>query len=897
MAGDSKAKIQREAEKFVIQGKIAAAISEYQKIIKVDPDDILTLNTIGDLYLRLHKPEDAGGYFTKVADHYAHNNFILKAIAVYRKILSCDPQSAQVHKTLASLYAKQGLNVEARNEYMRVAEICLREGKSAEAQLAYEKVADLDPANIAVQLKLADIHLREGSQEKAHFYFLAAGRAQAKASDIPSALDSFEKALEIQPGEIRALTGHLEAASRGGQLPRALQALKQSMAAGFEGADVLELLVKAHLAGGDTSSAGATLQRVVAKDQSQYPRFFEIQKRLLDSRDYDAAATCLDPITEILIEKRATKAAIEAYLTILNAIPGHLGALTRIAELYSAANDQPHNLEILDRLADRYMELSQCRDALRPLEKILQITPDSTKHLEMHRKCFENVFPGLPYTPPVKTDREPTIETPSKEREFESAESGGPGANTTLVEVDLLLNYGMKEKALEMLRALETQDPSDVDVRLRLLAMYKDDNQASLAAEECLYLALAHRKLGDEDSVQKFIDEAGRLDPAVVASRPELISLAYRTGAGQSPASPGPAALSPDAGTGLEVDLSEDLSEIFFKDGGPAAAGKEPVDAAVETDDMVEQFVPSTVPPRSTTSLSEQLQEVDFYIRLGFYDEARLKLSELEKEHPDHPELLIRQRQIAPEAPEPDAVPIALGGASDSIEIVPEEVPAEPPGPEDFRLIEEPAKIPDQPPTPAADETLAPQDLPALSLEEEPRFGDLLPVEEAPHSANQTEEPEARGMFADLLDQVNSMTDQEIAHEEYETHFSLGIAYREMSLVDEAIKEFQDAMKVLSPGKHPSEVIQCCGMLSTCFLEKGMPRSAIRWCETGISVQGISQHESMALRYDMAIGLMALGEFDKALENFTILSETDPSYRDVNQKICELRGDSGRHAT
>jgi hypothetical protein len=47
----------------------------------------------------------------------------------------------------------------------------------------------------------------------------------------------------------------------------------------------------------------------------------------------------------------------------------------------------------------------------------------------------------------------------------------------------------------------------------------------------------------------------------------------------------------------------------------------------------------------------------------------------------------------------------------------------------------------------------------------------------------------------------------------------------------------------------------------------------------------------------MAAALMALGELAKALENFTILQETDPSYRDVNQKICELRGDSGRHAT
>ena len=63
MAGESKAKIQHEAEKFVIQGKVPHAIAEYQKIIKLDPEDVLTLNTIGDLCLRIGKPQEASAYF------------------------------------------------------------------------------------------------------------------------------------------------------------------------------------------------------------------------------------------------------------------------------------------------------------------------------------------------------------------------------------------------------------------------------------------------------------------------------------------------------------------------------------------------------------------------------------------------------------------------------------------------------------------------------------------------------------------------------------------------------------------------------------------------------------------------------------------------------------------
>jgi len=45
------------------------------------------------------------------------------------------------------------------------------------------------------------------------------------------------------------------------------------------------------------------------------------------------------------------------------------------------------------------------------------------------------------------------------------------------------------------------------------------------------------------------------------------------------------------------------------------------------------------------------------------------------------------------------------------------------------------------------------------------------------------------------------------------------------------IREFQIAVKILDPDKSPREAIRCCGMLSTCFLEKRMPHSAMRWCE------------------------------------------------------------------
>jgi lipopolysaccharide biosynthesis regulator YciM len=151
-------------------------------------------------------------------------------------------------------------------------------------------------------------------------------------------------------------------------------------------------------------------------------------------------------------------------------------------------------------------------------------------------------------------------------------------------------------------------------------------------------------------------------------------------------------------------------------------------------------------------------------------------------------------------------------------------------------------------------------------------------------------------MFVDLIDEVNSLTDQEIAREDFETHFSLGVAYREMNLVDDAIKEFQAAIKSLDSTKAPHEAIQCCGMLSTCYLDKGMARSAIRWCQTGLRSPDISAHERLALQYDMGVAYALEGETLRALESFGGVFSVDPSYRDVAQRIDDLKAGHVQHA-
>ena len=120
--GFDKAKSVRAAEKYLAQGKIPAAIQEYERIVGFDPADFNALNTLGDLYSRVENKSDAVACFRRVAEHYREQGFTLKAVAMYKKLTRFTPEDQQTALALASLYEQQGLMVDARQHYLIAAE-------------------------------------------------------------------------------------------------------------------------------------------------------------------------------------------------------------------------------------------------------------------------------------------------------------------------------------------------------------------------------------------------------------------------------------------------------------------------------------------------------------------------------------------------------------------------------------------------------------------------------------------------------------------------------------------------------------------------------------------------------------------------------------------------------
>jgi tetratricopeptide (TPR) repeat protein len=127
------------------------------------------------------------------------------------------------------------------------------------------------------------------------------------------------------------------------------------------------------------------------------------------------------------------------------------------------------------------------------------------------------------------------------------------------------------------------------------------------------------------------------------------------------------------------------------------------------------------------------------------------------------------------------------------------------------------------------------------------------------------------------------------AKDDPETHYNLGVAFREMGLLDESIGEFQKVVKGAGKGNFPPNFLQACSLLAICFMEKKMPAIAIKWYLRALETPGLDEEALMALQYDLGLAYEQAGDSRNALERFTEVYSQNIDFRDVADKIRLLQ--------
>ena len=141
-------------------------------------------------------------------------------------------------------------------------------------------------------------------------------------------------------------------------------------------------------------------------------------------------------------------------------------------------------------------------------------------------------------------------------------------------------------------------------------------------------------------------------------------------------------------------------------------------------------------------------------------------------------------------------------------------------------------------------------------------------------------------MFGELKQELEE--EAVAGDEDPETHYNLGVAFKEMGLLDESIGELQKVCKSIDRGTPFTQVMQAYTWLAACFVEKGVPEAAVKWYEKALTIPSDVESRT-ALHYDLASAFEASGDRPQALKHFMEVYGTNIDYRDVAERIKTLK--------
>jgi len=872
----NKVKALQEAEKLVGEGNVTLAIRHYLQIIEREPTDYILLNTVGDLYLREKNVVEALRHFNKLADTYTREGFTVKAIAIYKKIQKLDPGRVEPLVKLAELYAMQGLSREAREQYAQAVAFYRKKNQTDKALEVYRKIIQLDPENAAQRARLAEFCEQLGSKD--------AELALKKAAS-----------LDPKSSKVRLLKVRLTLAM---QRPEEAEKIIHSdpTLKGQPGAR--ELLFEAYLASHKVREAEKLAVEVFRAAPGDFSPLSSFAALCIEKGEFEAALKPLSEVADQLIEQKNAAPLIEVLRQVWDKSPDPLPALELLHRVGERTGDEFNLPEVLEALGNAYVQSGELEKAEDAFRKLTLREPENDRYKDLLKQVLQKSGKELAPPTPADLSGEGMALAPEPDAGPETAppapvdDAEQAAVKEALENSDLFSRYGLVDRAVaELAKALEVY-PDQVEIHERILEICQR-NQAARAAQAAEALARIYAQRGDTENAERYEAMARRSGgkPAPVAQIPksktaefDLSSvLPHGVEPAEAPAVEEVSAPAPEeapvylAGASVaenettfesetrEIDLSGDVAALT---GPPEAASAEPEVSAFNEE--------------------EARIEINFYLEQGFEDEARKALEAYEEKFPGDPRLAGLRRHMNDYVGSAQAS-ANYSGASSTLDVGPAAGPSAPAarGPEPRPVSARPRQ---KAKAPAAEPDLLKSlasDL-ASSLEGIEEKAPPAPVEAAPKK-EKAKRADAGASLNGLLEELGEPTEAEDAEEDPEKRYNLGVAFREMGLLDEAIGEFQKVVKLKHKAKFPPHFLQACTLLASSFIDKKMPAIAAKWYLRALEMPGLDEEATLALYYDLGVAYEQAGEPRIALEKFTEVYSQNIDYRDVAEKIRLLQ--------
>ncbi len=735
---------------------------------------------------------------------------IPKAIKDYERLVELDPKDVRLRQKLAELYFRSNRVEDAIEEYEAVAKFFAENDFQVKAIAIYKQIQRLDPENFQSYLKLAELNEKQGLVGNALSEYQNLVKFYETHGDVSQAITTLQKMRDLDPSNLNVRAKLVESCARNERQDEAVEE--------FQG--ICEHLQE---------------KRAFDKILKLYEMFLPILPEV---------PAMQQGLATVLIEKGEVDKGIRLVQDLLKKAPSDLSLLTLMSEGYARQEDfkgarmtcqqliklEPKNLEFRKRYIKVSLDDEQWEAALLELEewKDAFLQEEKLQDLKGFYETLRNQMPNdrrvlqtLDSIYALTGEGEKLLDIMQPEERSVASESFDTSAGVEdLGEEDFLDGFdGLAADDLETEDSGQGGEPLDLD-GADFLDLEEDldtddldfesvveagvDNFESPEEEDFFDLEL---ELEPEEDLSPVADatpleqELNEVNPPQEAT-PEVIEL--------------PAA--EDDEVPLELDISdvEELPDVIELDLAPDYEEDEPSPAAPD--------------------IQGALEEASFFLEQKLFTEAEDVCQKVLEQVPDAAEIQAKLQEIRSFR--------ASALAADTAPVV-ENAPAEPSDGMDFSdLVEE--------------------------------------IENAPEPEAEPETEDEEGGNVRLQEKLDST--------DIESHYNLGIAYREMGLVDDAITEFRKIKN------DPARFVDCHTLLGQCLTEKGEREAAEKEYRAALEFTELSDGQRFNLHYEMGLLYEQMDRAMDALDSFQYVADFDPFFRDVKDKITRLRQQLGMEA-
>ena len=413
------------------------------------------------------------------------------------------------------------------------------------------------------------------------------------------------------------------------------------------------------------------------------------------------------------------------------------------------------------------------------------------------------------------------------------------------------------------------------------------------------------------DAGETGVEQAGA-DPTADADLPVLVDFADPDASGEFEEAPGPGDTTPQLMPGDAADAAMDTGSIELD----ALDEAPPEPLALDADEALslhEAEAGQTAGGASaslslTAQVNDDLEEAEFYHQQGLHEEARAIYERVLEVAPNHPLALVRIGELAEASSDADAAQGAelpatpeAGFEDESLTAVEPEPTVDPEPEPEFEMQPDPVAEPDaglepgdalEPqeaaePEAAGDELFVAEvgdtplgnapvsDATAAELSIEPEaepagasfdlaaeLSDFFDADGDSESAASSSSPLGSGAeqdaFSAVFSEFKKGVSEQLDEGDHETRYDLGIAYREMGLLEDAVAEFELA------SQGGTRRLECLHLLGLCTLDLGRGAAAVTHLEAALDAVDPTADEATALRFDLGRAFESLGRIDEA---------------------------------